>query len=292
MPYQLLHFSTPLGSQIVDTPLPLAMPVDDLSSGVVESGLMDSIGAAYNYWGTATQFARKQKFTHKGLYVGAVNYRITTDGDYRVTPEGDFRVTSSSKIADLKDQVDNLKSKIGQWGKVWRRSLPDGGMTYKECRLLHVGHVEDVDKAGVVSEIESDFETLDYGWRSPLETLTLLLAAGTSGAIIVTNRGVFPIFDAVLRVTCSSGTITTVTVLGPQIDIKWTGVLAAGQTLVIDSGSQIVPIGSVDAYTGLTFGVGHTSAEWLPLPLGTVAISVGVVGGAATVTLEKSDRWP
>jgi hypothetical protein len=293
MPHQLIA--------IDETPLPFAMPEDDLSTGDVESGLVDSIGSAYNYWGASAHYPRKQNFTHRGLYEGDIDYRITSagdfrvtsTGDYRVTSAGDYRVTSASKMADLRRKVDALKVKIGQWSKVWRKSYPDGTLTYKYCRLLHVEHLEDVEKAGVVAELQSNFETLDVGWRSAsADVVTVTIAAGGSETLLVYNRGRYPVIDGILRITCTSGTITTVTIFGPQIDITWTGVLASGQALIIDSGSQIAPIGATDAYTGLTFGVGHTSAEWLPLAVGLAPLTVGIVGGAATVTLEHVDRWP
>lgn len=299
MPYQLIAFD--------DVSLPLAMPVDDLSSGHVPSGLQESIGSAYNYFGRYTTYPRKMQFTHKGLYVGE-------DDSFRVTPEGDFRVTTaasgsdnrainSGKLADLMDQVDQLKRKVGAWGQVWRKQLTNGVLTFKYCRLLHVRHEENVNNAGVVSKLDTTFETLDVTWRAAAVTQTTLFIAFGARPLAIINEGAYPVDDALLRVAAASGPITQVKVsaivpnplLGATnlgVDLTWNGSLSTGSTLFIDSGAQPLPTGAADAYSGLTVGPLHTSDVWLPLAKGTNLYNITLTGGGATVTMEHYNRYP
>lgn len=285
MPYTLTHFGATL--------LPDAMPEDDLSTGMVDSSLVDSIGAAFNYFGSAQRLPRKQQILHKGKFAGEVLYRVTDNGDYRVTSSGDYRVTAASRAADLAGKVSDLKAKIGQWDQLWRRRTADDELTWKQCRLLQVKHTETVDNADVVSEVESIFETLQVGWRSAAATTTSgSVTADITRPLIVPNAGSMLVRDAILRVARTSGTITQVHVTGPGIDITWTGSIGASQTLVIDAGAQTVLIGTTEQYSGLVLNAGHTSDEWLPLNVGNVTLLVSLTGGNGTVSVEHYNRWP
>lgn len=285
MPYRLLRFKS--------VPLPYAMPKDDLSTAKVESSLRDSIGGVYNYFGSNRRFPRRQQFRHKGLYVGEVAYRVTSDGHYRITSDGEYRTTAANKLKDLEGKTNDLKAEIGNWGELWRERLSDGQLTYKWCRLLDVKHVEEVDNANVVSDVESEYETDDVAWRSEeVVTSSVNAVAGTAASLLVPNAGSIEIADAILQVTCTSGTITQIDVTGSGVDLTWVGSLASGQTLSVDSGDQTVPQGSGEEYDGLTFNAGHTSEEWLPLARGINLFQITVTGGNATVTMGHNDKWP
>lgn len=274
-------------------PLPDAMPTDDLSTGMAESSLRDSIGSVYNYFGSSQRLPRRHQFTHKGKYVGEINVRVTSDGDTRVTSDGDTRVTAASKLADLTGKTDALKAMIGKWASLWRERLTDGQLTWKACRLLQVRHVETVEQANVVSEVESVFETSDVGWRSEEAVTTSgSVTDGATVALNVPNAGALQVNDAILRIERTSGTITQVSIAGAGVDITWTGSLGAGETLMIDSGDEVAPVGSEDAYSGLSFGSGHTSDEWLPLIPGNNLYLVTVTGGNADVSVEHYNQWP
>jgi hypothetical protein len=276
-----------------EVPLPEAMTEDDLSTGIVDSGLVDSIGSAYNYFGATQRYPRRQQISHKGLYEGEVGYRVVDNGDERVVSGGDYRVTAPSKLADLHGKVTDLKSKIGVWGQLWRKRLADDVLTWKRARLLHVEQVGTIDEADAVSEVGSLFETLDVGWRSAAAITTSVSATAiVPHALIVPNAGSIPISDAILRVARTSGTITQVSITGTGIDIAWSGSIGASQTLVIDAGQQTALIDSTDQYSGLTFNAGHAGLEWLPLTVGTNILLVTVTGGNATVSIEHYNQWP
>lgn len=285
MPYRLTYFD--------DTPLPVAMPRDDLSTGQVDTSLVDSVGNAYNYHGTAQRFPRRQVIPHRGLYVGEMAVRVTSDGDVRVTDDGTVRVTAPSKVADLQGKTDDLKAKIGVWGQLWRERLADGVLTWKRARLLQVVHVETISEANAVSEVESRFESNMAGWHSAEPVTTSGSATdGVPLPLIVENAGSMPVSDAILSVERTSGTITAVQVTGAGIDLTWTGSIGAGETLVLDMGDLTALLGTSDAYDGLALGAGHTGNEWLTLPVGARALTVTVTGGNATVSIEHFDQWP
>lgn len=276
-------------------PLPDAMPEDDLSTGMVESALKNSIGGVYDYFGDAQRLPRRQQFVHKGKYEGEIVVRVTSDGDTRVASGGDTRVATASKIADLHGKVDDLKSMIGTRGQLWRRRLADDQLTWKLCRLLQVNHVEVVENAGAVSEVQSVYETQDAAWKSSAAITTSVSAVnGVPIGMNVQYSGAIPVKDAILRVQRTSGTITQVTVtgVGVGINLTWTGSIGASQTLEIDDGEQTIVINDTDEYDGLVLGANHTVETWLPLSVGANILLVTVVGGNATVSVEHYNQWP
>lgn len=285
MPYLIIRFDA--------VPLPRAMPVDDLSTGSVDSTLQGSIGGVYDYAGSARRYPKRHEFTHKGIYEGGAGAlaarRVTPQGDVRVTPQGDTRVIGASPSALLQGQTDELKAKIGVRGQLWRQRINDGALQWKRCRLLQVEHIEEVKHAGVISEVESRFDTLQVGWKAEVATLTNDVTPSSLGVI---NSGLLPVYDAVLRVTRTSGTITQVKVIGPGTDITWNGTLGAGQILTIDAGAQTVMIGAADAFGGVTFGIGQTSPYWLPLATGLNAFTITATGGVASLQMEHFVTYP
>lgn len=274
-------------------PLPDAMPEDDLSTGMVESALKNSIGGVYDYFGDAQRLPRRQQFVHKGKYEGEIVVRVTSDGDTRVTSDGDTRVATASKIADLHGKVDDLKSLIGVRGQLWRRRLADDQLTWKLCRLLQVNHVEVVENAGAVSEVQSVYESQDAAWKGSTAITTSVNAIDSVPiGMNVQNGGAVPIKDAILRVQRTSGTITQVTVTGVGVDLTWTGSIGESQSLEVDDGEQTIVIDDTDQYDGLALGVSHTVETWLPLSVGANILLVTVVGGNATVSVEHYNQWP
>lgn len=292
MTHTLTHFE--------HAPLPVGVPIDDLSTGQIASSLLDSIGSAYNYWGDRQIHPRRQQFVHRGKYFGesaATSIRVTHDGDIRVDEAGNIRVTATNRSADLAGQVDELKALRGAWGQLWRRRIHDSQMTFKRCRLLQVRHLENVNNAERVAEVESQFETMEIAWRSE-EALTVSGSA-TAGAMLsltVSNAGALAIGDAILRVTATSGTITRVEVGGVGVHFVWTGTIPSGQVLEIDSGLASVTKGPeglpADAYSGFALQADHTEHDWLLLPRGDNLIKVLVSGGNATITAEYYLLWP
>ncbi len=269
------------------------MPEDDLSTGTVDSALADSVGGVFDLYGTTRRLPRRQQFTQRGLYVRGAGdrVRVTSQGDRRVTDTGDVRVLGTNLLTDLQVQTDALKGKIGARGILWRRRLHDGARSWKEARLLHVEHVETIEEANVVSDVESLFETHMAGWRAATATETTLeFADGVGAGLIHANAGTLPALDAVITVAVTSGTVTQVHIEGTTVELTWTGTLEVGETLTIDAGEEDVTLDGDDAYSGFTLGAGHVVDSWLPLDIGTNLLTVTVTGGDADVTLSHYDQ--
>lgn len=287
MPYTLIAFD--------DVPLPDSMQVEDLGTGMADSALVDTVGGVFDYAGSQRRLPRSHTFAHLGQYVGQAGVRVTSNDDYRVTDADDLRVVQRDMLQHLQMLTDDLKSKIGVRGTLWRRRMADGALSWKRARLLQVRHSEDVQKASVVSQVESVFETDMVGWHvESVSTVTKAVPSGVMTGITVSNDGALTVEDAVLRVQCTANTITQVQVngLSTGIDLMWTGSINAGKTLEIDAGRYTVLNEASDQYAGLVLNAGHTVDGWLPLEPGPTLLTVTLVGGAGNVTVEWYNQWP
>jgi hypothetical protein len=216
---------------------------------------------------------------------------VTVAGEIRLNKTGDTRVINNKPAWNLAVQTDALKAQIGNRGPLYRRRFHDNARQWKTCRLLEVRHVETVDQANAVSEVESAYETAMNGWHDATATTASRSAAnGITRALLVNNSGLLTVQDAILNVARTSGTITSVRVTGVGIDITWIGSIGAGETLVIDDGLQTVTKAGVDQYAG--FSLGASVNNWLPLPVGTTTLFVTVTGGNVTVTATYFNQWP
>lgn len=272
--------------------LPPAMTEDDLGVGRSNPALMDSVGGVYDYWQDQRRLPRKRIFRHKGKFEtaqGTDMYRATVGGSLRVTTSGEVRVTALSAAHELQARIDFLKSRIGQRGRLWRKSLTNGVRTWKQCRLLDVKHIAKVDDAMAVAEVETEWETADVGWRSAQSSI--VQGSGTNISLAVANAGNVPMDDAVISIARETGTVTQVTITAAGIALRWTGSLGAGQTLVIDCERQTVRVNGVDAYAGFSLLPSHSANGWLPLRTGMTAVSVAALGGDVTASVEHYNQW-
>jgi hypothetical protein len=287
MPYQYTDF--------IGVPLPDAMPEDDLSTGQVSTTLAASIGNVYDAYGSARRWPGAHQFQHKGKYIGQesgdIVERVTPEGLERYTPEGIMRVVKTIPLLELQLKTDALKALIGLRGQLWRRRFFDAQRSWKTCRLLEVKHVETVEQAGVVSEVQSTYETMMNGWHAQTATsVAVNTTAGVATTLQTNNGGMLPVYDGVLTIARTGTAITQVRVTGTGIDITWTGTIAAAQSLVIDAGAQTITNGGADAYSG--FVLGASVSDWLPLTLGNNILTITTTGGPATVTLSYYQQWP
>lgn len=288
MPYRLIEFD--------GVRLPEAMPIEDLGTGQVESTLRDSVGGVFDYYGDRRRTVRRHQFRHQGKYEGQVDTRVTSNGNRRVTDSGNVRVTAPNALRDLQIKTAALKSRIGNRGKLWRRSIDQGTRTWKLCKLLEVAHEEEIDTALRVAPVTATFQTDQAGWRSEDAVSTSdSFVDGTFGTLIVPNGGGLTVHDAVLTMQVTSGTVTRIAVswLGGGINFSWFGTANNGTSLIIDAGRQTVRRGNgADAWSGFNLNAPHSARGWLPLPPGDSPISVIVDGGNADVTIEHFDQDP
>ena len=279
------------------TPLPPAMPEDDLSTGQVDSTLVDSIGSVYDAWGNAAGLPRRQTINLRGMFEISNNdafpggqsiYLVSHLGDQIVDHLGNNIIVDSAPLA-LRRNITLLKAQTGTRQRLFRRREDDAVISWKLARLIKIGYIRTIEDANAVANLEMTFETHQAGWR--MNTATTV-AANLPAGLSITNGGDITVYDAVLMIT-ATGTITSLAITGTPtglgvIDLAWTGSLTSGQALVIDAGAGTVRIGGTNQYAGFSRGAGHTAAGWIPIPVGASVLNVtGNAAGNASITFNE-----
>lgn len=272
--------------------LPEYLPEDDLSSGAVASTLIESLGGVFDFLGSLRVLPKRQQIRYRGKYVGGDNtHWVDEVGDDVVDEVGDFVILGADYTADLRDQVDSLKVKVGVYGQLIRQREEDGLNQFKYARLLSVQHVRTVADLDRVAAIEATFEAPGTPWKKSSSTTTTVSLAAGSNAVAVTNNGVEEVRDAVLTVTATSNITNLVVQLGSNQKFTFSGTIAAGTALVIDTGKLTVRNNGVDAYNSFTLNATHTVDGWLVLASGTNNLTVTVTGGPGSVAVVHYDQW-
>lgn len=258
-----------------------------------EPTIVDSIGGAWDWFGSARRRGRKQTISLTGLYF-AENYTLVDENGNIVTDEFDDPIVVAAGVASLRAQVDALLEKRGERGSLWRKRLDDDVLQWKTARLLQIQWPRVWEDHARLATITCVFETLMETWRAATETTTSNSATdGVQLGLTVESSGEVQIDDATLTITRTSGTITEVDVVcaANGIDFTWTGSLGASDVLTINCSNQTVRENSTDAYSGFVLNAGHTAAGWLPLFEGSNPLLVTVTGGNATVAVSHYDQF-
>lgn len=282
MAYALVRFG--------DIDLPENMVEDDLSTGTVDSSLLDSVGGVFDSVGTRRRLPRRQTIDHTGQYVGETTYWVDEAGNRLVDEAGNYLIFGNATQM-LQAKLDALKALRGTRAQLWRRRDQDGILHWKWARLLSVTHTQGQERAAAVAIVTGRFETSVAEWHAATETITSVsVAAATPTGLTVNVGGEATVYDANLRVARTAGTITGVAIVGPGIDLTWAGSIGAGQTLTIDCEASTVRVNAADAYLGLSLGGGHTARGWLVFTPGANPLVVTLTGGAATVAVNLYDQ--
>jgi len=261
MPYRVYLFA--------NAQLPDVTPEDDLSTGEVESTLVDSVGGAFDYWAAGARLPRKHTITIRGKYKGA-----------------DF--------ATLRAQIDTLKSWLGQRSNLHRRREEDSVDQTKTARLMKVLYSRKLDDVDRVAEITAVFESNKPNWYSEISaSVTVSLSASVTVSVV--TGGIMAIYDGMITIH-ATGTITAIRITGTNsighMDFAWAGLMTSGQNLVIDSGAQTIRRDGTDEYTNVTIGVTHTVPGWFAFsPATTNTLTVTRTGGSGTIKVETYDQW-
>jgi hypothetical protein len=282
MSYQFVEFD--------GVPLPLYEHNQNHDTMPSEPTLLDSVGGAYDWRGDDRRVGRKQIISGKGIYFGELTYLVDENGD-QILDESDDPILVGDAPTMLAADVRALMEKKGVRGPLWRKRLVDDVMQWKTARLLAVIWPRKWEDHGIYAEVNYQFETQMEFWHEedPIEA-TDTAVSGVPKVFNLDCAGM-TVEDAVITITRTSGTITTVAIEGVEIDILWTGSLGASAVLEIDCGLQTVRKNGVDSYSGFSLESGHTAAGWMPLLPGTNAISVTVTGGNATVDISYYDQF-
>lgn len=118
MPYRYLDFD--------GVSLPDHNPVDDLSTGAIESTLAPTFNGAVDYWGDLRRLPRSQEIVFKGMYVAQRGSIVDELGRFIVDHGGAGGasrqlLSTDHFFADLRAKTDALKSKRGYRGKLRRQ---------------------------------------------------------------------------------------------------------------------------------------------------------------------------
>ena len=284
MPYQYTKFDG------IDLPLYNHEQAHDPMPA--ESTIIDSVGGAWDWLGSARRRGRKQIISFKGVFTSG-EYGLVDDNGDPIVDESMQQIIVAAGVAALRAKVVALLEKRGVRGSLIRTRLDDSTTEWKTARLLQVGWQRKWEDHGVIAELSFQLETYMEGWHAASATSTSDSAvAATPKALTVENAGQIPVDDATFTVTRTSGTITTVAVTGTGIDWTWTGSLGASDVLVVDAGNQTVKKTGVDAYSGFALGGSHTAQGWLPLAEGDNVITVTLTGGNGTVAVSHYDQFP
>lgn len=274
--------------------LPEVMPEDDLGTGATPSTLIDSLGGAFDYLGTARYRLKRQPIRYVGKYVGRDDtYLVDESGNFVVDESGNYIVATDDYTVDLRDKVDALKAKVGRRGTLIRKREDDASTQSKQARLLSINHTRTVRDIDRFADLEIVLEATGGPWKSTTATTTSdTLAASDTTIVDVESAGMEEVRDAVITITANGANVTSVeVVLNSDQHWTWTGTLLDGNDLVIDTGALTVTNNNVDAYTGFALSGDHTIDGWLQLAPSNNVIYFTIVGGPADLSVVHYDQW-
>lgn len=220
-----------------------------------------------------------------------------------------------SIIADtaalVETEAATLRALVGKRDKLYIVT-PSGGIRWLYARLGPIRSTRVPDFPGRL-DLELPFEVYIPIWNGNHHGDGWLLDSGIyldSGYVLdesgafqfltpytptVTNDGDYPVSNAVITVTAAGTNITEITIAKTgQTNLKWTGTLAVGKSLVIDCGNYTVKNDGVAlSPTGITRQSGHVIAEWLIFDPGSNMLSVTRTGGStdSTLAFDYSDGY-
>lgn len=202
----------------------------------------------------------------------------------------------------LQSSVDEALSFAGQQGKLYML-MPDDTHRWVDAVMLDTGGTMTAN-AVLHTNATMAWAILSPYWTSSAEesaltvpfydapaadlltTVTQALVAGVATALpTITNIGKVPQASVEITVTAQGGAVTSVTIVNSTTNytLVWTGTLAAGTSLVIDTGALSVLANGVENFAGLTPPANHT--DWMQLDPGANTWAVTVVGANATITV-------
>lgn len=223
-----------------------------------------------------------------------------------------------ASMADLEAQYLQLAALRFTEGVLWRQGLGTGRLHHALAVLTHVaGDFAVAEDGAEAFDLTLDFAVESAAWDGAEHGAgwkfdagftfdagkvfdedagdLFTLAPPSPDTAALTNGGTVPQTAVKLTVTVPAATaaLTSIRIQGGGTDITWTGTVAAGTALVIDSGGWSVQNGGADAYGTLAINAGHTLSTLFQLTPGTTTYTITYGGGSASTTLlwSYSDAW-
>lgn len=234
-------------------------------------------------------------------------------------PEGIREVSTEFEIietttAAVQTQRDMIRARAGLWRRLWAH-FPDGSDRWAWARMSKV-RMERRREYLFYQPVGLTFEIKDPGWNGTGHGATWYLDAGQyldaglyldyddtitlddgtppqSTTATITNGGNRTVTNAILSIRAAGNPISAITLVCGSCDWTFSGSVAAGKVLTIDTGTRSVRNDGADAYSSFTLNAGHTVADWLQLAAGanSVTITYTCAGAASTLTPTFYDGW-
>lgn len=278
--------------------LPAAMPEDDLGTPQAPSTIVDSLAGGVDFLGNNRYLPKRHNIRYRGMYTQTVDYLVDEAGNYIVDEAGNNIVTADPSSV-LRARIDDIKAQHGKRGYLVRRREDDGAEHYKYARLLAVDHVRTLKDTDQVARLELTFEAEGRPWRSTFGTEASNTCVANNWTLIpVVNAGAEDVRDAVISVTASSlvGAVHVVAFIGDLIHyLSYTGAIAAGNTLVIDTGAHTVKNNGLDAYANFQLSPGnHNAPDWLLFPGGGARTDLLIysLGSNSFASVTYAEQFP
>lgn len=213
--------------------------------------------------------------------------------------------------AAVKTQFDNVMALIGKRAKLYRVS-DTGDVHWCYARLVNAQANRVVDDTLTIG-VALDFIMLSPCWNTKRhgagwvfddgkyfddglvfdeatgDTATLSMGSGVANTITINNGGNVPVRSLTMTITAGSA-ITEIDIKrstggGTLNHLVYNGTIAAGKSLVIDSGAYSVKNDGVSDYANLAIGGSNTRPYWLEVDPGNNTFSITLTGGSNTSTI-------
>lgn len=199
-------------------------------------------------------------------------------------------ILSEETDAGQRAITDALRAKARVRGKLVRQADDDDSLQWAWARLNVVAHRRVYSNRGY--QILEFTWSLESEWYEDRDDLVEVLD-GSPYALSVENEGNRTVTNAVLTISADDANLTALAITTTNgTHLVWSGTLLAGDDLVIDCGAKSVKNDGANAYSGFSYGAGHTIDDWLRI-IGAMDITLTYTGGgtAPTVTIAFNDGW-
>jgi hypothetical protein len=271
----------------------------------------DSDISARHYIGSGASYARTFALSGGGAFnafegarapIGPVSISYEAEILLRVPP--DPGVTPDT----IFDALSNIKALVGTVDQLWRD--PPGSLSnqFVYAKLEYIDADWDPE-ASLILPFRAEFTQLSPYWNgdghgrnsgTPLTDYKFTLTSSPD-TITVQNDGdreaTGIVIDVANPALAAAITVIEIESADGGFHFTWTGSLAAGETLSIDTRDRSVLKGSADAYSGFAYGANHDIAYWASLPGGPATdIDVTITGGSIgsidpTIQVSFYDAW-
>jgi len=234
-------------------------------------------------------------------------------------PEGINEVSTAFEIIAstptlVQTARDKIRARAGLVRKLWAH-FPDGSDRWTWARLSKV-KMERRPTYLFYQPVELTFEIvapiwngtghgaawyldagqyLDAGLGLDYDDTIILDDAGTPRVTTatITNGGNRTVTAIVLAFRAAGNPISAITFACGSCNWTFSGSVAAGKVLTIDTGTRSVRNDGADAYSYFALNAGHTVADWLQLASGSnsATITYTCAGAATALTLTYYDGW-